>query len=624
MPEPTRFTSPGSPDIRLSESASRLDAALLRAGDPGADAEPIERALLDYATHPGGAGASEAWLLAWNASASRFGGWSWAGAGGTRPLAEALDLARPARPDPERQERVARLRRRTFELQALGTVPGRAWSSGHAATGPADADAGLWPAQALLYVVPVRRGNAAHGLLIAVGSETEVDGRRLALLEHAAASASAALAVQARAQSERLRAMRAGALAEMARASVSAMNVAEAQHLATRLAARVTGARGSAAWRVHGDTLRLEVTHGPAGQRERIARELMGEAREATLAMTPRVLDPGAEGAAERTVTSAGIVPLVAYGHPRGALGVWEKTSLHPAEPDGFDAADMEFLHTLGDLLAMSLDHAARFDALRAAEREREELRARVRREERLAAAGEFASRAAREVRNPIAAVAAFARRARREMKPDDPLREYLEIVLREIDRIDRITREQLALAEMQPPRLSLENVNVVVGRALQRAGEPLVRRRIRLLKKLAADLPALLLDPERMERVIGNIVGQAVDAVPLGGRVRVETRRAGGFVVIEVAHDGAHDPGAMMEQLFAPFAPAPDGAGVGLGVARQVIHEHGGEIRVRADVEWSTVLTLTLPVLENDDRRRPGADRRRPRRDRRRGSGQT
>ena len=78
-----------------------------------------------------------------------------------------------------------------------------------------------------------------------------------------------------RTRSDRRRALRATALAEMGRACVSAMNVAEALHLAARLTTRVTGARGCAVWRVQGDALRLEVTHGPAGQRERLARNLL-------------------------------------------------------------------------------------------------------------------------------------------------------------------------------------------------------------------------------------------------------------------------------------------------------------------------------------------------------------
>jgi signal transduction histidine kinase len=596
----------------------------MRALDLGLDADPFERALLKYATHRAGLAFREAHLLIADPTTGLLHGWGWAATGDSDALDEALDLARPSPPDPDAQERVARLRRRQFDVAQLDACVRDAWESGQSRAGVADAAGTPWTFGEDLVVAPLRRGNVPYGILICAGlpAGAQVEAA-LAGLEHAVSIVSVALGIQHRLAAERQRAQRAAAVAEMAHAGLSAMNVAEALHLCARLAARASGARGSAVWRAHGDALRLEVTHGSAGQRERVARALMFPARESVMGLGSRIVAGSEEPHVPDgpPVPPAALVPLIAYGRPLGVLGVWDRAVRSPAEAAGFDAPDMEFLHTIADLLAMVLDQAERFDALRASEQERDELRRRVRREERLAAVGEMASRAAREVRNPIASVAAFARRAHREMRPDDPLREYIEIVMQEIDRIDRIVGTQVAMSDPAPPRLRMENVNTIVQRALQQAGEALVRRRIRLLKKLAADLPELLLDPERFQRVTGNIMMNALDAVPLGGRMRIETRRSGGFVVIEVAHDGPHDPGTMMEELFAPFVADREGRGMGLGVARQVIREHGGEIRVRSDTEWGTVLTLTLPIVENDDRRRAAAERRHLRGDRRRRS---
>ncbi|MBI5708888.1 MAG: hypothetical protein HZC42_01065 [Candidatus Eisenbacteria bacterium] len=145
------------------------------------------------------------------------------------------------------------------------------------------------------------------------------------------------------------------------------------------------------------------------------------------------------------------------------------------------------------------------------------------------------------------------------------------------------------------------------------------MRRRVRLLKKLAPDLPQLLLDRERIRRVVDNVLDSALDAVGVGGRIRVETRRANHYVVVDVAHDGPRAPGELLEQLFVPFASQrPGGPAVGLAVAQQIVRAHGGEVRVRSEGEWSTVFTFTLPVAGNEDRRSGGTDRRRPRADRR------
>jgi len=120
------------------------------------------------------------------------------------------------------------------------------------------------------------------------------------------------------------------------------------------------------------------------------------------------------------------------------------------------------------------------------------------------------------------------------------------------------------------------------------------------------------------MRQVIGGILQAAVEDIGPGGRVKVSSRRAGGTVVVEVAHDGSRGMGEVLEQLFAPFAAATPGrTRVGLGMAAQIVREHGGELRVSARGEWTAVVSLTLPVRGNEDRRRAG-ERRQGRRDRR------
>ena len=411
---------------------------------------------------------------------------------------------------------------------------------------------------------------------------------------------------------------------ELARSGVTAMNVAEALHLAARLAVRATGARGSAVWRTQGEATRLEVTHGPSGQRERLARGLGTLMQDALESHVSRVLDrtegdPRIPEDVWTQVPNVVMQPILAYGRPLGALAVYDRARLHPADDGTFGRDDVQFVATLAHQLALVLDQAVRYDTVRSVQQQNEDLRNWMRREERLASLGEVAARGAREVRNPLASIAAFARRAHREMADDDPHREYLEIVIRESDRLERIMDEQLDWATQPVPRLAPGSINQVVQTALQVAGEKIVRRRVRLLKNLAPDLPELLLDPDRMKLVLGNVLDHALDRVSVGGRVRVTSRRAGGHVIVEVAHDGPVDHGALMEQLFVPFAASREGAAqLGFGVANQVVREHGGEIRVRSDAEWSHVLALSLPVRGNEERRSAGPDRRSRRGDRR------
>jgi len=145
-----------------------------------------------------------------------------------------------------------------------------------------------------------------------------------------------------------------------------------------------------------------------------------------------------------------------------------------------------------------------------------------------------------------------------------------------------------------------------------------MVKRRVRLLKKLAPDVPNLLLDAEKIRQVVGNMLAHAIDRVPAGGRVRVESRRSQGYIVVEIASDAPPLSGDMLEQLFVPFTAAKKaGDPIGLALAQQVVHSHGGEIRVRSEGDWGVIFSFTLPVGENADRRRAN-DRRGARMDRR------
>jgi signal transduction histidine kinase len=427
-----------------------------------------------------------------------------------------------------------------------------------------------------------------------------------------------------RAGEARRRARHAAATGEFARAAVGGGNLAETVHTLGRLAAQALQVRHAAVYRVREDgTLRLEVSQGPAPARETQSRALqipaaeVARANRALAGRGPEELPgPGVEGTGDMSVWA--LQPLSAYGRVLGVLAAWDGPERHPASPE-WERGDLEALTALADHAALLFEHANRLDELGVLERRRNDLASRLREQDRLAALGEMAGRVAEDARQPLASFAAYAARALQELAEGDPRREVLEAVRLQAERIGSLLGEQLAYARLEAPRLRMESLNSVVQESLRGSAEALTRRRVRLVKKLAPDLPTLLLDAARIRRVLSNIVACALEAVPMGGRVRIETRRAGAHVVLDVVHDRAEQASDALAQLFAPFGDAPaSGAALGLGVAQQIVREHGGEIRVRSEDEWSSVFSVTLPVLDNQDRRR-GRDRRGVRNERRR-----
>jgi signal transduction histidine kinase len=614
--------------VRLLRAHARLSEPVLSAllQHPG-DLASLERILLAWAVHPQGPAFDRARWLVWSPARDLLVGRLWWGTEENAAAAEARpipvnDLASDG-PDPGRTRA---LRAATIRPDHLGGVAEQAWTSGAIAVGTQvrAGDLELGTATQFGAAAMMRSGQRVALLIGEWDSpgDPEARERSLARLRDLGTIALDAQAVRDEAHR---RHRHAGALAEFAHASVSPLNLAEVVDLACRIAVQAIGARGGALWMVDGSGgPDLRATYGPIGARERLGRQLGGLAASVIERGRPLVLDRVTDETSldpdvAAQIQTLAVLPLMAYGRAVGAMAVYDRCVAHPAESEAFDRSDVEFLGTLADLVALADDQARRCETLRNAELRQRDQQREIARHERLAALGEMAARVAHEVRNPLASIGAFARRVHKGLPENDPGREYLEIVIREAERLERMVGEQLEYATLQRPRLKLESMNGVVQEVLQSFSEPLVRRRVRLLKKLSPDLPPLLLDSERIRRVVSNILDNALESVAPGGRVRVESRRNGAYVLVEFASDGQRRPGDLMEQLFVPFALSRQGGpGVGLAVANQVLKLHGGELRVRSEGEWSTIFSFTLPIPENQDRRHQGHDRRQQRGDRR------
>jgi signal transduction histidine kinase len=580
------------------------------------DLDSVGRTAVAAAVHLEGGGMRRAWLLEWEARTGVLEGCHWAVAPADGvPLSGWLEA---------RGVRRAGTEARGFTLRPaeLRGAAAAAWD-GVARGEEAGASPEVpWGDGAHVGAVALRRGSVPWALLVGTWA-TPPEPERRRLLEGIGLLASVAAQGLEREQEAARRAAQAAALGQALHAVGATLNLTEVLRLAAKLAVQATGARGGALWTLAGTGLDLQVTQGPPARRERMGRALAGLAAAVVEDGRLRVVDRPADELlvapdAAASLESLVVCPLRAYGRVLGALACYDRVPPRRSDAPGFAAADAEFVSALGDFAGLAVDQAGRFAEQRAGEQQRRELAGRLRRLERLAHVGEIAARMSEEARNPLASIGAFARRAQRALAEDDPARDYLEVVLRESARLESLLAEQAGYAGPESA-LRLEDLNAVVLEALSAAAGELSARRVRLVKRLAPGLPALLLDRERIRRVVGNVLEGALDAVSAGGRVRIESRQAGAAVLLEVAHDGPHGPGDLLEQLFVPFASQrPGGPAVGLGVAQQIVREHGGEIRVRSDGEWGPVFALSLPVRGNQDRRQGGTDRRRARADRR------
>lgn len=606
------FRPPTDSDPRDSnafvESCPGL-CALIQFADTVGTFEAIERMMLAYAVHKDGLGFDRAHLLVHDANADQLVAWSGSAAPrDERPLAEVVARAglAPLVADPVHTHRQVR-----WPVPSLEGLAHLAWESDPVALAAPEHGAGAEGA------VLLRGAERRHGLVVGGWErDGDLDARREQLLRFHAAARLAIITFERRRDARRAE-VHLDALAGISRAAVSSLNVAEVLHLAVETVGCDAAVSGAAVWIAHGpEALRLEITHGPAALRERAGRALAPLATASWSDLRARWieqphLEPLLAADWAEDLAAIAVLPLVAYGRAYGALVVYARRDGRPAEGVAFGTASRRFLTALSDHVALALDQAERgVEHQRTAERERD-LRARLQRIEPLAEYGQAAARGSSDLRHPAASILAFARRAHAAVGEGDAHREYLEIVLREAERLETMIASSQAPAPPRVPSFERVQPNELVQQTLQRMGERLVRRRVRLVKKLSAEVPALLLDAGRVREAIDQLLLYAVESVALGGRLKVESRKAGGHVVIEIAHDGAHEAGSALDQLFAAFSSNGLSGAPNLAAAERIVREHGGEIRTRREGEWSTVIAFTLPIRDNQDRRRPAPDRR-------------
>lgn len=248
-------------------------------------------------------------------------------------------------------------------------------------------------------------------------------------------------------------------------------------------------------------------------------------------------------------------------------------------------------------LLFMGVVHLRYYDievrALRTGE-----MAARATELERLAVVGEIAASLAHEVRNPLTGVRSLAQRIAEDDVDDDRRRRYADVIVRETGRVEQIVSNLLGVARRVPEEPGdgvgptplgplFEDVSLLVaGRA--RKGEVVV-------ETLSGDLSAPVAR-EPLAQALLNLLLNAVDHSPPGGRVEIEARAGGEGVTISVRDQGPGVPPEDRERVFEPLYSGGAGTGLGLAVVRRIADARGWSVAVGDADGGGAVFRIGIP----------------------------
>lgn len=234
---------------------------------------------------------------------------------------------------------------------------------------------------------------------------------------------------------------------------------------------------------------------------------------------------------------------------------------------------------------------------------ERKRVQSKMVQAEKLAAVGELAGHVAHEVNNPVGIISAKTRLLLANRRPEfsDRIGAELVKITDLADRVADLVGRLLSYCRTSPSARVPTDVGSPVREAVSLVADRARKTGVRLEECLDASLPRIRGNAGELQQVVLNLLLNALDATPEGGRVVVSTRpEPGGWVKIEVHDTGAGVPAELRATMFEPFVtskPAGRGTGLGLSVCDGLVRSHGGWIEADSEVGGGTCVAIVLPV---------------------------
>ncbi len=234
------------------------------------------------------------------------------------------------------------------------------------------------------------------------------------------------------------------------------------------------------------------------------------------------------------------------------------------------------------------------------------ELEQKVITSEKLAALGRLSAGVAHEIRNPLNSIRGFIQYFQKKLSLEPEDYRYTDLMLTEVDRLNRVISKLLAYSKPREPRLTIRSAEEIVDHCVR-----VVEREAResgveiIVEPSDPELPLVMVDSDQMTQVFLNILINAIEATPSGGKVMIALSATDeGRLQVVTSDKGQGIPRENIDKLFDPFfSTKKKGTGLGLAIVKSIIEGHAGEIDVESDPERGTRFIVTLnPYIEPED----------------------
>jgi signal transduction histidine kinase len=221
-----------------------------------------------------------------------------------------------------------------------------------------------------------------------------------------------------------------------------------------------------------------------------------------------------------------------------------------------------------------------------------------LRRADRLSALGELSASMAHEIRNPLGSIKGAVEILKDDYQEDEAKYEFIQILLKETDRLNRIVQEFLGFARPKQPELQKADMNEAIESVLNLTTQEARKAGVKVEKRLDPAIGRRSLDVGLLKQAFLNLVLNAIQAMPDGGILTVESGIKDSTIAVTISDTGIGIPEENRKKLFTPFfTTKKNGTGLGLAITYRIIENHHGSIDVVSGPGKGTRFTVRIPI---------------------------
>ena len=300
--------------------------------------------------------------------------------------------------------------------------------------------------------------------------------------------------------------------------------------------------------------------------------------------------------------TSAYVVPLITRSKVIGVIAT------DAVDGKGVPKETRETLEVFAPQIAIAIENARLYRKLQEQMEELKQSHALLSRSEKFSFLGNLAARLAHEIKNPMTAIGTFIQMIPQKYHDEEFRKNFHNIAMEETSRINNLITELLDLVKKRESNFELNNLHELIDKMILLISPQSNAKNIEVSRRFDPNIGQVWMDSEKMKEVVLNLLSNAVEFTPEGGKIEFVTTRCiekgkPATICIEIKDNGTGIPQSMIDNVFDPYfttkhrSSMHNGTGLGLFIAYQNMQDHNGNIEVKSKVNEGSVFTLTLPV---------------------------